>query len=193
MWMVFWWDTHWEMCGCSIFFSIIPRHSVCISMLLTPRSSYFYPFLGGSVGRSRYIPLRLFVYNYGHLFMYWDWALGTYRPARGVRGHLLNVKPGLAPNGCGIGGYHIKKYQIDSLFGDPEERNHSLLVSIHPGAWHSGISLLEIGHLEPIREFFHQWSLGWLFLVFSWHRQSPVTWVNWTFANYGQTKQCFPC
>ena len=23
---------------------------------------------------------RLFVYNYGHLFMYWDWALGTYRP-----------------------------------------------------------------------------------------------------------------
>ena len=26
------------------------------------------------------MPARLFVYNYGHLFMYWDKLLGTYRP-----------------------------------------------------------------------------------------------------------------
>ena len=29
---------------------------------------------------------RLFVYNYGHLFMYWDWALGTYRDPRSLAG-----------------------------------------------------------------------------------------------------------
>lgn len=36
--------------------------------------------------RSSSVDPRLFVYNYGHLFMYWDWVLGTYRDPRSLAG-----------------------------------------------------------------------------------------------------------
>ena len=35
---------------------------------------------------------KLFAYNFGHLFMYWDWAGGTYRDPKRVRQFVPNGK-----------------------------------------------------------------------------------------------------
>jgi len=42
--------------------------------------------LGFGTAADHHVHHRLFVYNYGHLFMYWDWALGTYRDPRSLAG-----------------------------------------------------------------------------------------------------------
>mmetsp|Transcript_1282 Transcript_1282/g.2079 ORF Transcript_1282/g.2079 Transcript_1282/m.2079 type:complete len:295 (+) Transcript_1282:102-986(+) len=39
----------------------------------------YFRFLGFGTAADHHVHHKLFVYNFGHLFMYWDWIFGTYK------------------------------------------------------------------------------------------------------------------
>lgn len=47
---------------------------------------WFFRKIGFGTAADHHVHHRLFTFNYGHLFMYWDWLLGTYRNPEKLQG-----------------------------------------------------------------------------------------------------------
>jgi len=64
--------------------------SLYANWLTMIHSEYVHPwdkvfkYIGFGTAADHHIHHKLFVFNYGHLFMYWDYALGTYKSPSGV-------------------------------------------------------------------------------------------------------------
>ncbi|CAE8644698.1 unnamed protein product [Polarella glacialis] len=70
--------------------------SLYANWLVLIHSEYTHPWdgifrrLGFGTAADHHVHHRLFVFNYGHLFMYWDKALGTYRDPKMLGGTHFN-------------------------------------------------------------------------------------------------------